>query len=283
MIEKLTIALTISLFFLVDVNAQDSLSPAPQHILSLSSGVSNHMVRDDIMSPVIYEGSQLPILLTYKYRGIENRHTITAFYDNLELTSSITDKGTSSHSHYVKSLNVILDYSYDRKVFTFEQINTECFLGGRVSASLNTRVLYYSNQNSEFFGDVMTSLALDALLGTTLDKSSDDFLSFHLCVPLISYVLLDDRYNSKISETFDMVELDPDRSLLGQMLTKGHFVTLNRLFKLRTELSYTMFVGGSIGLEFQYRFEYSWFAEYKNLFRARDTNNQLLAGFVIIM
>jgi hypothetical protein len=235
------------------------------------------------MSPLVYGGSQLPILLTYNYRGIRNHHTIAAFYDNLELTSSITDKGTSSHSHYVKNLNVFLDYSYDRKAFAFEQINTECSLGGRVSTFLNTRILYYSNQNSEFFGDFMMNLAFDALVETKLDKSSDDFLSFHLCLPLISYILLDDRYNSKISETFDLFELDPDRNLLGQVLTKGHFVTLNRLFKLRTELSYTTFVGGSVGFEFQYRFEYYSFAEYKNLFSARCINNQVLVGFVVIL
>ncbi len=279
MIKKVTVVLIINFCFLVESKAQDSLTMKPQHLLSMSTGLSNHIVRDDIMSPLIYEGSQLPILLTYNYQGIKNRHTITAFFDNLELTSSITDKGTSSHSHYVKNLNVFLDYSYDRKAFTFEQINTECFLGGRISSFLNSRILYYSNQNSEPSAEVMMNLALDALLEAKLDKSSDDFLSFHVCVPLISYVLLDDRYNATIEYT----ESDLDKNLLGQILSKSDFVTLNKLFKLQTELSYTMFVGGSFGLEFQYRFQYYSFAEYKNLFYARCINNQLLVGFIIIL
>jgi hypothetical protein len=282
-IKKLIVALIISFSSLTFSEAQDSLTATPQHLLSLSTGLSNHMVRDDIMSPFVYGGSQLPILLNYDYRGIIHRHTITAFYDNLELTSSITDKGTSSHSHFVKNLNFFLEYSYDRKAFTFEQINTECFLGGMASAILNPRILYYSNQNGEFSGDFMMNLAFDALLETKLDKSSEDFLSFHICVPLISYVLLDDIYNSKISETFDLFELEPDKNPLGQMLTKGHFVTLDRLFKLQTEIFYTMFVGGSVGFEFQYRFEYYSFAEYKNLFYARCINNQVLAGFIVIL
>jgi len=279
MIKQTIIIIALNLCLFIGSKAQDSLTTSPQHLLSLSTGLSNHMVRDDIMSPFIYGGSQLPILLTYNYRGIKNRHTITAFYDNLELTSSITDKGTSSHSHYVKNLNVFLDYSYDRKAFTLEQINTECFLGGRISSFLNSRILYYSNQNSEPSAEVMMNLALDALLEVKLDKSSDDLLSFHVCVPLISYVLLDDRYNA----TIEFTEIDLDKSLLGQIVSKGDFVTLNKLFKLQTELSYTMFVGGSFGLEFQYRFQYYSFAEYKNLFYARCINNQLLVGFIIIL
>ena len=66
---------------------------------------------DDIMSTFIYEGSQLPILLAYNYRGIINHHTITAFFNNLELTSSITDKSTSYHSRYVKNFNIFLSYA----------------------------------------------------------------------------------------------------------------------------------------------------------------------------
>ncbi|MGD0338172.1 MAG: hypothetical protein ABSB78_05235 [Bacteroidota bacterium] len=127
----------------------------------------------------------------------------------------------------------------------------------------------------------MTSLAFDALSETTFSESSDDFLSFHIHIPLISYVLMNDRYNINVSETFN--ELDLNKDLLWQIIKKGDFVTLNRLFKLQAELSYLTFVGKSIGLEFQYRFQFYSFAEYKNLFYTRYVNNQFLVGFIILL
>lgn len=71
--------------------AQDSTAGTPQHLLGLFSGLSNHIVRDDIISPLLYSGSQFPILVSYTYRGQKSREMYTAYYENLQLSSSITN------------------------------------------------------------------------------------------------------------------------------------------------------------------------------------------------
>ena len=65
-----------------------------QHLLTLSSGVSLHSVRDEMMSPLIYRGTQIPIEFSYRYRGLSNRHTFLFYYDNSELNSSITSNSS---------------------------------------------------------------------------------------------------------------------------------------------------------------------------------------------
>jgi len=260
-------------------NAQDSVASESQHLLGLSTGLSYHSVRDGIISPLMYKGSQLPILLTYDYRSLRSRQTMTAFYNNLDLTSPISNKATSSH--IAKNVNAFLDYSYTRKVFTFDQLNTDCFLGGSVSGFLNWRTFYYSRQSNEISPEAMMSLSFDALLETKVDQSSDDLLSFHLAVPLISYVLLDDRYNAKVSDTFD--ELDLERNVLGQILAKGNVVTVNRLIKVQTELSYSMFISRSIRCEFQHRFLYYFILRHKSGLDARSVSNQFLVGLSIAL
>jgi hypothetical protein len=62
----------------------------PQHLLTLSSGISSHTTRDEMMSPLMYRGAEMPLAFTYRFRGVEHRHTVLFYYDNTELNSSIT-------------------------------------------------------------------------------------------------------------------------------------------------------------------------------------------------
>jgi hypothetical protein len=75
--------------------------------------------------------------------------------------------------------------------------------------------------------------------------------------------------------------MDLNKDLLGQMLTKGNLVTLDKLFKLQAECSYTLFVGRSVGFEFQYRFLFYSLTENQHPFHAQYVNNQMLVGFIV--
>jgi hypothetical protein len=62
---------------------------------------------------------------------------------------------------------------------------------------------------------------------------------------------------------------------------QGDLVSLNKLFEVRTEVTYTMFIDKTFALEVQYRFQFYSFAQYEDLFHARYLNNQFLAGLII--
>ena len=89
----------ISFIFIILIVVQtNSFSQEPstivsfesQHLFTLSSGMSLHTVRDEMMSPLKYRGTQIPIEFSYRFRGLSNRHTVLFYYDNSELNSSIT-------------------------------------------------------------------------------------------------------------------------------------------------------------------------------------------------
>ena len=140
---KITISiLLIIIVFVCDISfsQEDSTiaSFETQHLFSLSSGISFHTVRDEMMSPLKYGGSQIPLEFSYRYRGVSNRHTVLFYFDNTELNSSITRVYNDEPvSHYIKNLNLNFEYSSATKVTTFENFNTIGFLGARFSSMLN--------------------------------------------------------------------------------------------------------------------------------------------------
>jgi hypothetical protein len=97
-------------------------------------------------------------------------------------------------------------------------------------------------------------------------------------MPLFAYVILNDRYNSNVSETFD--ELDLNKNIYTQLLTKGNVVTLNKLLEFQTELSYSLFLSKHLGLEFKHRFHF-YSLQYGDLFHSRYVNSQYLIGLII--
>ena len=116
---------------------------APQHLLTLSSGISSHTVRDEMMSPLLYRGTQAPLAFSYRFRGIENRHAVLFSYDNTELNSSITRiTNDVAASHYIKNLNLNFEYSFANGVTTLEDFSTTGFLGVRLSSIFNLRNHY---------------------------------------------------------------------------------------------------------------------------------------------
>ncbi|HCM68156.1 MAG: hypothetical protein UX30_C0024G0008 [Candidatus Saccharibacteria bacterium GW2011_GWA2_46_10] len=263
--------------------SQDSptiISFEPQHLLTLSSGISSHAVRDEMISPLLYRGTQAPLALSYRFQGIENRHALLFYYDNSGLNSSITKTvNDEALSHYINNLYLNLEYSFSTKAAVFEDLNTTCFLGARLSSILNLRNHYFLQDKNHMSAEQMTGLGIHVLTEATIQQESNNFLRVEINIPCISYVLLTNRYNANVSEKFD--NIDFEQSLLWQLFKKGDFVTFNRLFEVQADVSYIFFVSNHIAFDLQYRLLYYSFAQYQDLFRARVLNNQVLLGMTV--
>ncbi len=270
------LALFIGLLAPTALTAQDTSSAAvSRHLISLSTGLSSHALRDDIISPLVYSGSQIPALFAYDYRAAEVRQTAMFFYDFLSLSSSIT----KASSHYADEMNFILEYAYGRRAFSFGKLRTDCFLGAGTSFLLNSRTFHYVPNKGSSSGESMINVGLDASFETMPNPSSPDMFSLHFFIPAVSYVLLNDRYNVSVSETF--LKMDPDKEELWWVLTHGSVVTIDRMFELQGEVSYTKYLTQSVAFRAQYRFMYYSYAQFERLFFARYLNNQILAGLVV--
>ena len=263
--------------------SQDTLKVIPfesQHLFTLSSGISSHTVRDEIMSPLMYRGTQIPLAFTYRYRGVDNRQTLLLYYDNTELSSSITTViNDAAVSHYVKNLNVYFEYSFSTRAAVFENLKTTCFLGARFSGMLNLRRYYFHSGNNLISAEQMTGLGIHLMTETALQQGADSYLRMEINIPCVSYVLFPERYNANVSEQYD--DIDVEKNIMWQQFTKGNVVTFTKLFALQADVSYVAAVSNHIGVELRYRWQYYSFAQYQDMFRARVLNNQFLLGMTV--
>lgn len=248
-----------------------------QHLFSLSSGMSLHIVRDEMISPLKYRGTQIPIEFSYRFRGLSNRHSLIFYYDNSELNSSITNKTIALH--YIDNLNLNFEYSFATKVTTLEDYNTTCFLGARFSSMLNMRTHYFSQDKSHSSAEQMTGLGIYLLSETPFKNESNNFLRVEINIPFISYALLNNRYNANVSEEFD--DIDVEKNILWQLFKKGNFISFNKLFEIQADISYNIFVSSHIGFDIRYRFQYYCFTQYQSLLHSKVLNNQFLIGMMV--
>jgi hypothetical protein len=236
--------------------------------------MSLHSVRDEMMSPLIYRGTQIPIEFSYRFRGLSNRHTLLFYYDNSELNSSITNK--SRASHYINNLNLNFEYSFATKIKAFEDFNTTCFLGARFSSMFNLRTHYFLQDKSHSSAEQMTGIGIYLLTETSFKNELNNFLRVEINIPCISYALLSNRYNANVSEKFN--DLNFEENILWQIFKKGNFISFNKLFEIQADISYNIFVSNYIGFDLRYRFQYYSFEQYQPLFHSKVLNNQFLIG-----
>jgi hypothetical protein len=233
-----------------------------------------------MMSPLLYRGVQAPLAFSYRFRERNNRHTLLLSYDNVHLHSTITRTvNDAAVAHYINNLHLNLEYSFSTRAAVFENLNTTCFVGGRISSTLNLRTHVFLQGKSHMSAEQMTGLGIHVLTETALQQESHNFLRVEVNIPCISYVLLTNRYNANVSETFDNIDLE--QNLLWQLFKRGDVVTFNKLFEVQADVSYTYFVSKSIGFDLQYRLLYYSFAQYQDVSRARVLNNQILLGLTV--
>jgi len=236
-----------------------------------------HTVRDEMMSPLMYRGTQIPLEFSYRYCGVSNRHTVLFYYDNSELNSSITNKTIASH--YINNLNLNFQYSFATKVTKFEDLNTICFIGARLSSILNLRTHYFLSDKSHTSAEQMTGLGIYLLTETIFKKESNDFLRVEINIPFVSYTVLNNHYNANVGD--DLNDLNFEENVLWQVFKKGNLVSFNKLFEIQADISYNIFVSSYIGFDIRYRFQYYSFEQYEELFNSKVLNNQFLVGFMV--
>lgn len=278
--HKICVIIIILIFSQSNIFSQDSstvVSFEPQYLFTLSAGMSLHSVRDEMMSPLIYRATQVPLELSYRYRGLSSRHTAALYFDNSEMNSSITNR--VGESHYVKNINLNFEYSYAAKITAFEEYNTACFLGARFTSMLNMRNYYFLQGTSQESAEQTNSLGLYLLAETSFQNASNNFLSVEINIPVVSYALLNGRYNAMVSDKFD--DLNFDQNVLWQIFKKGDIVTFDKLFEIQADISYKIFVSNHIGFDFRYRLQYYSFEQYESLFHAKVLKNQFLIGMMV--
>jgi hypothetical protein len=257
--------------------ASTLISYEPQHLFTLSSGMSVHTVRDEMMSPLLYRGTRVPIEFSYRFRGLSNRHTFLVSYDNGELNSSITDR--TRQLHYIKNLDLNLEYSFAAHIAELEEFKTACFLGARFSSMLNMRNHYFLQDKNHMSAEQMTGLGIYLLTETSFQKGSDNVLRVEINIPCISYALLTDRYNANVSGNFD--DLNFEQNILWQLFKKGDLVSFNKLFEIQADISFDIFVSSHIGFGVRYRFQYYSFEQYQSLFHSKVLKNRFLVGVTV--
>ncbi|MCK4662206.1 MAG: hypothetical protein KAT68_05035 [Bacteroidales bacterium] len=282
MIRKITAIFIILSCFNTAIIAQDSLEYKPHHLFVINTGYSKHIIRDDIISPLIYKGAQAPIVLNYKYFGNKNQQAFTFYYDKLELYSSITKKiNNVPHSGFTNNFNGLIEYTYNKKIYTRRQYNSKFFIGGKLLSFINFRDYYYKESTNAVSLEQMTSVGLNLLVEKKFNHAKNDYLHFNMNIPLFAYVILNERYNVHVSEKFDKMDLN--KNIGWQIFKNGNIVTFNKLFEFQTELSYSKFISKHLGFEIKHRFHFYSFYQYKDLFQVRYVNNQYLIGLVIII
>jgi hypothetical protein len=282
---KITISILLIIIVFVCNNSfsqEDSTMESfkTQHLFSLSSGISLHTVRDEMMSPLKYGGSQIPLEFSYRYRGVSNRHTVLFYFDNTELNSSITRVYNDEPvSHYIKNLNLNFEYSFATNVTALEDLTTNCFLGARLSSMLNMRNHYFSQSKSHESAEQMTSLGIYFLTESFFQKESNNFLRVEINIPFFSYALLNNRYNANVSEEFN--DIDVNKNILWQLFKKGNFISFNTLFEIQADISYNFFISSHLGFDLRYRFQYYSFEQHESQLHSKVLNNQFLIGMML--
>ena len=260
------------------IYAQDSvLIQKKKHQIIISTGLSKHIIQDDVISPLIYKGVKAPIWIKYKHFGAKFNHNFYAYFNQLELKSDITNRD-SYFSHYTDNINGYLSYSVNRKIHSTSKYGTDIFIGGKFKSYINYRNHYYTINGQAISGEQSTSIDFILSLNKRYN-SNDDLITFNLNYPIISYVLMSGMFNANVSPQIS--EVDTDKNLIAQFFKNGDFVSLNRQFEIQSELSIYKSLSNSIAFGLSYYFHFYSFEKHPDLNRIKYTNNHLLLELLI--
>jgi len=256
----------------------DTIGIKNHHLLSISTGYSKQIIRDEVISPFIYKGQAMPIELCYNLIGTKNYHILSIQFNKVNLKSKIPDYANYKLIHYVKSTTVDFKYSFKRKFPKLSIFNSDFFMGGGFNSFFNYRDHYFTELDDEFMFDFFNSISFEAYLKKKF-RSENNILSVNIELPLISYVLMRQTYNAVVSENYESIDLN--KNLAAQVLKKGDFVSISKLFSITAGFTYTRNIGNHFGYQFKYNFHYYKFTQYDNLFYSKNLYTQILGGIFI--
>jgi hypothetical protein len=262
------------------INAQDidTFRLEKLHILSLYTGFSKYIERDDAMSPFKYRGHTTPIEISYRYIGSKSRQIFYTNFDHLELRSSLPNFENAGLSHYVQNTNIQFGYSYLRKAFSLPKYKSNLYIGGEINSLLNLRQHAYIYNNEFIMLDQFNSLGFKAQIEKQfVNKKRVAFFSIN--IPVVSYVLMGNTYNAYVGEKTDPV-MNYSGNMLLYLAKNGDFVSFNKLVYFKTDLSFIQFIGNHIGIECKYGLRYYKFSQFQNINYSKNLQSQFLLGII---
>ncbi len=266
------------ILLLICIKPSISFSQDKSHIVTIYSGISNYIERDDAMSPFKYKGISIPINLSYRYTGAKCRQNFYADFDRLKLFSSIPDYEEAGLNHYVKNTNIQMGYSYLHRVFRLVKSQTELYLGGEINSLINLRQHAYIHNNEFLMLDQFNSLGIKAQLEKKF-KNNSRFASLSINIPILSYALMGNTYNAYVGQKIDPL-MNYSGNMLFYLVKKGDIISLNKLFYFKTDFSFIQFVSSHIGFDLKYSLRFYKFCQYQNLNYSRNLQGQFLIGII---
>jgi len=246
-----------------------------RHFVGVYTGLGKHIIKDDIISPLIYKGSKAPIGLTYSLQKVNSIQNLSIFFDKTVLKSSISN---SWFSPYTNNLNAILNYSYNRRTYSNSKLNTDLYLGGKFSWNICYREHYYNSYFNEISGEQLTGIGLNMILVKNFQNSNDKMF-FKFSVPILAYSAFNSRFNTVVGEATE--DLDGTKNIYWQLMQNGQFVTLNNLQEFQSTIYYTKLLWKNFGFSLKYHLHFYKLVQYKDVFYVRHLNNQFTIGLII--
>jgi len=248
------------------------------HQISLITGVSKNIERDDAMSQFKYKGYSAPFEIGYKHNGNISHLIFYAGYDKQRLTSSLPDYGAAGLIHYVNSTNIQIAFSYLLRTIKSERYRIELYLGAELGSLINLRQQAYCNNNEFLMLDQFNSLGFTAQLEKQFANNRQKAV-ITVNIPLISYMLMGNTYNAYVGEKIDGL-MNYNGNMLSYLVKKGDFVSFGKLVCFKSDISFTRFLSKNIGIEIKHTLRYYKVTQYKELNYSKNLQNSFLAGIV---
>jgi hypothetical protein len=263
---------------LMQAQDMDDFRSDKAHIFSLRTGITKYVEKDDAMSPFIYRGSALPMEISYRFLGTKSRQVFYANFDNLRLSPSIPNYENAGLSHYVRSTNIQIGYSYMRNSFSLPKCHCNLYLGCEISSLLNLRHHAYIYNNEFVMLDQFNSLGFTAQLEKQFaNKKRGAFLGIE--IPVVSYVLMGNTYNYYVGEKTDPL-INYNGNVLSYLAKNGNFVSFDKLVYYKTDFSFIQLIGKHIGIEGKYSFRYYRFSQFQNLNYSKNLQSIFSLGLI---
>ena len=209
----------------------------------VAPGMTYFYMRDEGMSPLIYQGFNFTANSRIQWRNNKMRHGINYHfvYGNLK-----TQRHPTNPSQ-VENLRMELDHYYVRHTYEDESTGINVFLGGSVNV-LGTMRSHQRFGNNALNYDGVFSLNVNALAEYDFQLWSRDFeLSYRVFIPVYGYVFRP-SYATSVPGGF----INQQGSDFRAALESGHHATVNQFFRWNNtlELNYSLKNGNRLRLSY---------------------------------
>jgi hypothetical protein len=200
-------------------NAPAIPTTKPVHALGLSVGLSHTALKTEVISPLVFSGTGVPLSLTYRREGAKSKQYVQLQYQSPTLNSPFDFRMTV--------LDVFLGYGYLRKIKSFPKMNPKMnlYVGGEVQIMGSFRQMPQVGSNNTQ-AVMLNGLHLSSLLDYSLGEHR---LEAHLSVAALSYNL----------RTKDNFKIGAFEENFSQLVAFGAYVeTLPNYLNTSLRLSY---------------------------------------------